>query len=130
MTPAAANTAASRTSHAPRCHRCLDACPSVTCDNTSSSRPKMALTTATEATQRHNQSPCSRSWPISSPICLLQLGGAPEFSVSTSQKNQRPNMHCSVSSQYPSHTAMEERTMERAIHRMIRVRHNTSRKKG
>lgn len=130
MTPAAANPAASSMSHVPKCHRCLDACPSLTCDNTSSSRPKMALTRARETTQRHSPSPCIRGWPTSSPICLLQLRGPPEFSVSTSQKNQRPNMCCSVRSQCPSHTEMEERTIQTAIHRMIRVRHNTSRKKG
>lgn len=130
MTPAAANPAASSTSHAPRCHRCLDACPSLTCDNTSSSRPKMALTTPRDTTQRHSPSPCPRCWPISSPICLLQLGPDPEFSVSTSQRNQRPNMCRLVRSQCPSHTAMEDRTTERTIHRMTRVRHNTSRNKG
>lgn len=130
MTPAAANPAASSTSHAPKCHHCLDVRPSLTCDNTSSSRPKVELATAREMTQRHSTSPCSRCWPISSPICLLQLGGAPEFSGFTSQKNQSPNMRRSARSQCPSHTAMEDRTMERAIHRMISVRHNTSRKKG
>lgn len=130
MTPAAANPAASSTSHVPRCHRCLDARPSLTCDNTSSSRPKIALTTARDTTERHRLSPYSRGWPISFPISLLQLGGAPDFSVSTSHKNQSPNTRRSVSSHCPSHTAMEDRTIERAILRMMRVQHNTSRKKG
>lgn len=128
-TPPADSAAATSTRADPRPHRRPESRSSLTCDMTSNSRPKMAPTTARETMERHRPRPTATP---DTPRWVVQLGETVRSTTASRvQKCHRPNiLPPPASNQCPSHTAMEERTMARAVQRMIRLRDNTSRKRG
>lgn len=96
-----------------------------TWDTMSSSKPKMATTTAMAATLR------ARPMPTASPgtwAWLRSLRQCGSLWLLTVQKYQSPKRRFSSRSQWPSQMETEERTTARAVHTMISVRMKDSKK--